>query len=94
MHWICEATRKVDLCIVLIFPTGFYTYTKNAINEWIVTAIRHGKPMATEKYDIDVPITEKRIDIRYSSIYYFHYSICMLQCKYKCIFCILISAFF
>ena len=38
----------------------FYTYTKNAINEWIVTAIRHGKPMATEKYDIDVPITEKK----------------------------------
>ena len=72
----------------------FYTYTKNAINEWIVTAIRHGKPMATEKYDIDVPITEKKIDIRYSSIYYFHYSICLLQCKYKCIFCILISAFF
>ena len=61
MHWICEATRKVDLCIVLIFPTGFYTYTKNAINEWIVTAIRHGKPMATEKYDIDVPITEKKL---------------------------------
>ena len=73
MHWICEATRKVDLCIVLIFPTGFYTYTKNAINEWIVTAIRHGKPMATEKYDIDVPITEKKIDMRYSSIYHFHY---------------------
>ena len=52
----------------------FYTYTKNAINEWIVTAIRHGKPMATEKYDIDVPITEKKIDVRYSSI---HYSICL-----------------
>ena len=61
----------------------FYTYTKNAINEWIVTAIRHGKPMATEKYDIDVPITEKKIDIRYSSIHYFHYSICLLQCKYE-----------
>ena len=39
----------------------FYTYTKNAINEWIVTAIRHRKPMATEKYDIDVPITEKKL---------------------------------
>ena len=38
----------------------FYTYTKNAINEWIVTAIRHGKPMAAEKYDIDIPITGKK----------------------------------
>ena len=58
----------------------FYTYTKNAINEWIVTAIRHGKPMATEKYDIDVPITEKKLisDIHLGiSIHYFHYSICL-----------------
>ena len=38
----------------------FFTYTKNAINEWIVTAIRHGKPMAAEKYDIDIPITGKK----------------------------------
>ena len=40
--------------------TLFFTYAKNSINEWIVTAIRHGKPMAAEKYDIDVPITEKK----------------------------------
>ena len=47
----------------------FYTYTKNAINEWIVTAIRHGKPMATEKYDIDIPITEKKLILDIYSLF-------------------------
>ena len=65
----------------------FYTYTKNAINEWIVTAIRHGKPMATEKYDIDVPITEKKLilDI-YLFIIFIIVSACYSVNMNKCIF--------
>ena len=71
----------------------FYTYTKNAINEWIVTAIRHGKPMATEKYDIDVPITEKKL-ISDIHLFLFIIFIIVSACKYECILYILISAFF
>ncbi len=37
-----------------------FTYTINSINEWIVTTVAHGQPVAEEKQDIDVTIPENK----------------------------------
>ena len=40
--------------------TLYYTYIVNAIDERIVTAVAHSKPVATEPDDVDVTVPANR----------------------------------
>jgi len=42
----------------------YCTYVVNGINEWVVTAVTHGKPIKAKPYDIDIRVPETRQTIR------------------------------
>ena len=60
---------KIFTCIYQLFelykPIFFFTrllihtYAENAIYDWIVATVAHGKPMTTKENNVDVSISAK-----------------------------------
>ena len=44
---------------MLFYSISIRTYAENAINNWIVATVAHGKPMTTKENNVDVSISAK-----------------------------------
>ena len=51
----------INICPYYDLFTRFliYTYAENAIYNWVVAAVAHGKPVTTEENNVDVSISAK-----------------------------------